>query len=68
MQGLFRANGGCGFVKKPDFLMEVGPNGKVFDPKENWPLKKTLKVGYVNNRWFLLLCLAVSCLTYNNGR
>ncbi|KFK27411.1 hypothetical protein AALP_AA8G379300 [Arabis alpina] len=44
MQGMFRANGGCGYVKKPDFLMNVGPNGQVFDPKENLPPKKTLKV------------------------
>uniref|UniRef100_A0A1J3IM65 Phosphoinositide phospholipase C n=1 Tax=Noccaea caerulescens TaxID=107243 RepID=A0A1J3IM65_NOCCA len=44
MQGMFRANGGCGYVKKPDFLMNVGPNGKVFDPNENAAPKKTLKV------------------------
>ncbi|CAA7032300.1 unnamed protein product [Microthlaspi erraticum] len=44
MQGMFRANGGCGYVKKPDFLMNVGPNGKVFDPNENASPKKTLKV------------------------
>lgn len=45
MQGMFRANGGCGYVKKPDFLMNVGPNGQVFDPNENSSPKKTLKVG-----------------------
>ncbi|KAL0824219.1 hypothetical protein Bca101_047896 [Brassica carinata] len=44
MQGMFRANGGCGYVKKPDFLMNVGPNGQVFDPNENSSPKKTLKV------------------------
>ncbi|CAF2332793.1 BnaA10g29510D [Brassica napus] len=44
MQGMFRANGGCGYVKKPDFLMNVGPNGEVFDPNENSHPKKTLKV------------------------
>ncbi|CDY71544.1 BnaUnng04440D, partial [Brassica napus] len=44
MQGMFRANGGCGYVKKPDFLMSVGPNGQVFDPNENSSPKKTLKV------------------------
>ncbi|ESQ42505.1 hypothetical protein EUTSA_v10013042mg [Eutrema salsugineum] len=44
MQGMFRANGGCGYVKKPDFLMNVGPTGQVFDPNESSPPKKTLKV------------------------
>ncbi|KAJ0245992.1 Phosphatidylinositol-specific phospholipase C [Hirschfeldia incana] len=44
MQGMFRANGGCGYVKKPEFLMNVGPNGQVFDPNENSTPKKTLKV------------------------
>ncbi|KFK27404.1 hypothetical protein AALP_AA8G378600 [Arabis alpina] len=44
MQGMFRANGGCGYVKKPDFLMNVGPNGEVFDLNENSSPKKTLKV------------------------
>lgn len=45
MHGMFRANGGCGYIKKPDFLMNVGPNGQVFSPRENLPPKKTLKVG-----------------------
>ncbi|AQK67521.1 Phosphoinositide phospholipase C 4 [Zea mays] len=45
MQGFFRANGGCGYVKKPDFLLRTGPNGEVFDPKASLPVKKTLKVG-----------------------
>jgi phosphatidylinositol phospholipase C delta len=44
MQGFFRANGGCGYVKKPDFLLKPGPNGEVFDPKAIMPVKKTLKV------------------------
>lgn len=44
MQGLFRANGGCGFVRKPDFLMKVGPHGEVFDPEASLPVKITLKV------------------------
>lgn len=57
MQGMFRANGGCGYVKKPDFLMNVGPSGKVFDPNENASPKKILKVGYRTSVWFLLLCL-----------
>jgi phosphatidylinositol phospholipase C delta len=45
MQGFFRANGGCGYVKKPDFLLTTGPKGEVFDPKGSLPVKKTLKVG-----------------------
>jgi phosphatidylinositol phospholipase C delta len=45
MQGFFRANGGCGYVKKPDFLLTEGPNGEIFDPKASLPVKKTLKVG-----------------------
>ncbi|KAL0344461.1 UNVERIFIED_CONTAM: Phosphoinositide phospholipase C 2 [Sesamum radiatum] len=45
MQGLFRANGGCGYVKKPDFLLKLGPDDEVFDPKRRLPVKKTLKVG-----------------------
>lgn len=44
MQGMFRANGGCGYVKKPDFLLNSGPNGEVFDPKVKLSVKKTLKV------------------------
>jgi phosphatidylinositol phospholipase C, delta len=44
MQGFFRANGSCGYVKKPDFLLATGPNGKVFDPKASLPVKTTLKV------------------------
>lgn len=44
MHGMFRSNGGCGYLKKPDFLMKKGPNGEVFDPKATLPVKKTLKV------------------------
>ncbi|KAL2940576.1 Phosphoinositide phospholipase C 6 [Bienertia sinuspersici] len=43
MNGMFRSNGGCGYVKKPDFLMEKGPNAEVFDPKAPLEVKKTLK-------------------------
>lgn len=48
MQGMFRANGGCGYVKKPHFLLNSGPNGEVFDPKIKLPVKKTLKVSSLN--------------------
>ncbi|RHN57130.1 putative phosphoinositide phospholipase C [Medicago truncatula] len=52
MQGMFRANGGCGYVKKPVFLMEKGPHSECFDPKRTLPVKKTLKVKvYMGNGW-----------------
>lgn len=41
MQGMFRANGGCGYVKKPDLLLD---GNKIFNPGELQPVKKTLKV------------------------
>lgn len=41
MHGMFRGNGGCGYVKKPDFLMD---EDHVFDPKAKLPVKTTLKV------------------------
>lgn len=44
MQGMFRANGGCGYVKKPDFLLKTDPPNEVFDPKVKLSVKKTLKV------------------------
>lgn len=54
MNGLFRSNGGCGYVKKPDFLMKRGPNNEVFDPRLTLPVKKTLKVKvYMGDGWRL---------------
>lgn len=53
MHGMFRSNGGCGYIRKPDFLMNKGPNDEVFDPKAALPVKKTLKVEYVNLLFFL---------------
>ncbi|XP_058110200.1 phosphoinositide phospholipase C 2-like isoform X2 [Magnolia sinica] len=54
MHGFFSANGGCGYVKKPDFLMEIDPDSKVFNPRENLPVKKTLKVRvYMGDGWRL---------------
>lgn len=44
MQGMFRANGECGYVKKPDLLMQKFPSNEVFDPKRTLIVKKTLKV------------------------
>ncbi|KAL8129957.1 hypothetical protein V2J09_019112 [Rumex salicifolius] len=48
MQGLFRANGGCGYVKKPDFLNNFGPDDKIFDPKAKMPVKV-----YMGDGWSL---------------
>lgn len=44
MHGMFRANGGCGYLKKPGFLMHKGPNDEVFDPQRTLIATKTLKV------------------------
>lgn len=44
MHGFYKGNGGCGYVKKPDFLLEHGSDNDVFDPKADLPVKKTLKV------------------------
>ncbi|XP_044367560.1 phosphoinositide phospholipase C 6-like [Triticum aestivum] len=50
MHGFYKANGGCGYVKKPDFLMQSEP--EVFDPKKPQPVKKTLKVKvYMGDGW-----------------
>ncbi|KAJ7959822.1 Phosphoinositide phospholipase C [Quillaja saponaria] len=54
MQGMFRSNGSCGYVKKPDFLLSTGPDNQVFDPKTELPVKKTLKVKvYMGDGWHL---------------
>ena len=44
MHGMFRANGGCGYLKKPDFLLQKSPEDEIFDPKKPPPVKETLKV------------------------
>uniref|UniRef100_A0A0D9X399 Phosphoinositide phospholipase C n=1 Tax=Leersia perrieri TaxID=77586 RepID=A0A0D9X399_9ORYZ len=50
MHGFYKANGGCGYVKKPDFLMQTEP--EIFDPKKPLPPKKTLKVKvYMGDGW-----------------
>lgn len=57
MQGMFRANGGCGYVKKSDILLNVGPNNKVFDPSIRGQVNKTLKVKvYLGDGWHLEFC------------
>uniref|UniRef100_A0ACD5WSY6 Uncharacterized protein n=1 Tax=Avena sativa TaxID=4498 RepID=A0ACD5WSY6_AVESA len=50
MHGFYKANGACGYVKKPEFLMQTEP--EVFDPKKPQPVKKTLKVKvYMGDGW-----------------
>ncbi|WCJ19864.1 Phosphoinositide phospholipase C 4 [Euphorbia peplus] len=52
MHGMFKANGGCGYVKKPDFLMQKGD--EVFNPKKTLLVIKTLKVKvYLGDGWRL---------------
>ncbi|GLT27280.1 hypothetical protein SLA2020_022900 [Shorea laevis] len=52
--GMFRSNGGCGYLKKPDFLMRVGPDDQVFDPKAKMPVRKVLKVKvYMGDGWHI---------------
>ncbi|CAA0827493.1 Phosphoinositide phospholipase C 2 [Striga hermonthica] len=52
MQGMFRANGSCGYVKKPDLLLNNGQNNEVFDPKLQLPVKTTLKIKvYMGEGW-----------------
>ncbi|KAL7147868.1 hypothetical protein ABFS83_06G138000 [Erythranthe nasuta] len=51
MHGMFRANGGCGYVKKPDFLLKGGD--EVFDPRATLPVKTTLRVTvYMGEGWY----------------
>lgn len=53
MRGMFKANGGCGYVKKPDFLLKAGPHGEVFDPKAMLPIKVTLRVTvFMGEGWY----------------
>ncbi|XP_041000460.1 phosphoinositide phospholipase C 2-like [Juglans microcarpa x Juglans regia] len=53
MHGMFRANGGCGYIKKPDFLLKTDPDNEVFDPKVRLTVKETLKVTvYMGEGWY----------------
>lgn len=49
MQGMFRANGGCGYVKKPDFLLNDDPDNIVFNPTVPLHVKTTLQVHEISN-------------------
>ncbi|KAI4306829.1 hypothetical protein L6164_030074 [Bauhinia variegata] len=52
MHGMFRANGGCGYVKKPEFLLQKDSEGEVFDPKRKLPVQKIIKVKvYMGSGW-----------------
>ncbi|GAB4831945.1 1-phosphatidylinositol phosphodiesterase [Ancistrocladus abbreviatus] len=52
MHGMFRANGGCGYVKKPEFLLKCSPQNEVVDPKVTLQVKMTLKVTvYMGEGW-----------------
>ncbi|KAK7320602.1 hypothetical protein VNO77_30226 [Canavalia gladiata] len=54
MQGMFRANGGCGYVKKPQILMQKHQCDNEFNPTNILPVKKTLKVKvYMGHGWSL---------------
>ncbi|XP_021279286.1 phosphoinositide phospholipase C 1-like isoform X2 [Herrania umbratica] len=44
MKGMFKANGGCGYVKKPDFLLQRGPNDEVFNPYDEFSVKTVMTV------------------------
>ncbi|CAF2123511.1 unnamed protein product [Brassica rapa] len=46
MHGMFRANGGCGYVKKPNFLMKKGFHDEVFDPKKKLHVKVYMGDGW----------------------
>ncbi|WZZ31542.1 hypothetical protein YC2023_014943 [Brassica napus] len=49
MQGMFKANGGCGYVKKPDVLLSNGLGGETFDPSsKSLQIKTVLKVKIYN--------------------
>ncbi|GMJ14468.1 hypothetical protein like AT2G40116 [Hibiscus trionum] len=52
MHGMFRANGGCGYVMKPKYLTR--PSHQLFDPKTTLPVRKMLKVKvYMGDGWRL---------------
>ncbi|XP_073297641.1 phosphoinositide phospholipase C 2-like [Primulina huaijiensis] len=53
MHGMFRANGSCGYIKKPEFLLKDGSHGEVFDPDVKLSVKATLKVRlYMGEGWY----------------
>nr|VDC69889.1 unnamed protein product [Brassica rapa] len=53
MHGMFRANGGCGYVKKPNFLMKKGFHDEVFDPRKKIPVKETMAFNILNVKVYM---------------
>ncbi|KAL8162646.1 hypothetical protein V2J09_014135 [Rumex salicifolius] len=53
MQGMFRSNGGCGYVKKPEILMK-SPDAEdiVYNPQLPLPVKSTLKASIILSTMF----------------
>eukprot|EP00252_Welwitschia_mirabilis_P014359 TRINITY_DN31554_c0_g1_i1.p1 TRINITY_DN31554_c0_g1~~TRINITY_DN31554_c0_g1_i1.p1 ORF type:complete len:611 (+),score=71.40 TRINITY_DN31554_c0_g1_i1:96-1835(+) len=53
VHGFFKANGGCGYIKKPDFLLQQGSDDNdVFNPKASRPIKTKLKIKiYMGDGW-----------------
>ncbi|PRQ34522.1 putative phosphoinositide phospholipase C [Rosa chinensis] len=52
MEGMFRANGGCGYVKKPKFLLTGSPDNEVFNPEKSYRVRQILKVKvYMGEGW-----------------
>ncbi|KAA3481997.1 phosphoinositide phospholipase C 2-like [Gossypium australe] len=50
MHGMFKANGQCGYVKKPDFLLNTN---EIFDPEVKHSEKTILKVTvYLGEGWY----------------
>lgn len=41
-------------MKKPDFLMDIGPHNEVFNPVEQLEVKKTLKVRILDHKLLYL--------------
>lgn len=49
VQGFFKANGGCGYVRKPRFLLETENGQKLFNPTDIRPVKTLLKVQQIHS-------------------
>lgn len=62
-QGMFRANGGCGYVKKPDILMNNDPD-KLFDPTSKLPVKTRLKVNWTKAKFPFITGRSQMCYYY----
>lgn len=75
MQGMFKGNGGCGYVKKPDCLLRDGTGNQVFDPNSKLPVKTTLKVSnelpficYFSWHVKLVITITISWTKFNPSR